>query len=145
MKSPSFASGLGLYVHIRTTRIDNARSYSYISAAAVRIGNDVLETKDDGSILINGLPLAEEDGTFAGFPVIKTIKGSNKQIFVYDLMMLGKDDKSIQIRANLKTGMLFLDMIGNLLRGQCRFDGKGWDNQRLLACQRWCDQFGGRV
>jgi hypothetical protein len=47
MKSPSFASGLGLYVHIRTTRIDNARSYSYISAAAVRIGkNDVLETKD---------------------------------------------------------------------------------------------------
>jgi hypothetical protein len=147
MKSPSFASGLGLYVHIRTTRIDNARiSYSYISAAAVRIGTDVLEVKDDGSILINGLPLAEEDGTFAGFPVIKTIKGSNKQIFVYDLMMLGEDDKSIQIRANLKTGMLFLDMIGNLLRGQCRFDGKGWDNQRrLLACQRWCDQFGGRV
>ena len=48
MKSPSFASGLGLYVNIHTTRIDNARiSYSYISAAAVRIGkNDVLETKD---------------------------------------------------------------------------------------------------
>jgi hypothetical protein len=47
MKSPSFASGLGLYVNIRTTRIDNARiSYSYISAAAVRIGNDVLKTKD---------------------------------------------------------------------------------------------------
>jgi hypothetical protein len=112
MKSPSFASGLGLYVHIRTTRIDNARiSYSYISAAAVRIGTDVLEAKDDGSILINGLPLAENGTTFAGFPVIKTIKGSKKKIFVYDLI-LGEDDKSIQIRANLKTGMLFLDMIG---------------------------------
>ena len=28
-------------------------------------------------------------------------------------MILGEDDKSIQIRANLKTGMLFVDMIGN--------------------------------
>jgi hypothetical protein len=75
MKSPSFASGLGLDIHIRATRIDNARiSYSYISAAAVRIGTDVLEVRDDGSILINGLPLAAEDGTFAGFPVIKAIK-----------------------------------------------------------------------
>jgi hypothetical protein len=113
MKSPSFASGLGLDIHIRTTRIDNAHiSYSYISAAAVRIGTDVLEAKDDGSILINGLPLAENGTTFAGFPVIKTIKGSKKKIFVYDLI-LGEDDKSIQIRANLKTGMLFVDMIGN--------------------------------
>jgi hypothetical protein len=133
MESPSFASGLGLYVHIRTTRIDNARiSYSYISAAAVRIGTDVLEAKDDGSIIINGLPLAE-DGTFAGFPVIKTIKGSQKKIFVYDLI-LGEDDKTIQIRANLKTGMLFVDMIGNFNKDSVGLMGRaGLTRGFLLA------------
>ncbi len=115
MKSPSFASGLGLDIHIRTTRVDNLHaSYSYISAAAVRIGDDVLEAKDDGSLLLNGNLLDETDNmnTFAGFAMRKTFKGSKKRITVYDLMFDEENDKSIQIRINRKTGMLFVDIMG---------------------------------
>ena len=52
----SFASGLGLEVHIRTTRVDRSvnMAYSYISGAAVRIGSDVLEVLESGMLLING-------------------------------------------------------------------------------------------
>ncbi len=126
MQSPSFASGLGLNVHIRTTRIDNELiSYSYISAVAVGIGNHVLEAKDDGSVLINGNPLLPsntDESNFAGFRLTKTIKGSRKKIHIYDLTLsegggddgaFGDDPKSIQIRVNLKTGMLFVDIEGH--------------------------------
>ncbi len=126
MQSPKFANGLGLDVHIRTTRIDSATiNYSYISAAALKIGNDVLEAKDDGSIYINGAAASfpqettsnkrSHTTTFAGFDLIKTVKGKNKKIIVYDLILSedGKEDKSIQVRSNLKTGILFIDMSGN--------------------------------
>jgi len=47
MASKEFADGLGIDVHIRTTRIDNPRmSYSYISGTAVKIGTDILEVQD---------------------------------------------------------------------------------------------------
>ena len=53
MASKEFADGLGIDVHIRTTRVDNPRmSYSYISGTAVKIGTDIhiLEVQDDGSM-----------------------------------------------------------------------------------------------
>ena len=104
-------------------------NYSYISAAAVKIADDVMEAKDDGSLLINGSPIASSSftkdvkndsrsrATFAGFDLIQSIKGRNKKIVVYDLILAGPDDddkfeKSIQIRTNLKTGMLFVDVSG---------------------------------
>merc|ERR1711937_263112 len=49
---PDFADGLGLSVHIRTTRV---KYFSYISSVAVRIGDDVLEFDNAvDNILING-------------------------------------------------------------------------------------------
>ncbi len=128
--SSNFADGSGLHVHIRTTRVDSATvNYSYISAAAVKIADHVLEAKDDGSLLINGVSITSSSfakdakidkksrATFAGFDLIKSIKGKNKKIVVYDLILAAgahddKYEKSIQIRINLKTGMLFVDMNG---------------------------------
>lgn len=112
IQSQHFHNGLGLRIHIRTTRVDSTRtSYSYISGAAVQIGNDVLEVVDDGSIITNGSEFLfnkEFSGDFAGFPVHKIMKGAQRRIFVYNLVL--SDDSSVQIRANTKTGLLFVDV-----------------------------------
>ncbi len=110
--SQQFHSGLGLRIHIRTTRVDAAHiSYSYISGVAIQIGSDVLEVMSDGSIIANGFPFfvnKELTGDFAGFPVHKKMKGIAKRIFVYVLTL--SDYTSVQIRANTKTGLLFVDV-----------------------------------
>lgn len=51
-QSPSFANGIGLFVYIRTAI---RSSYSFISNAAIKIGDDVLEIEVDGSHYFNGL------------------------------------------------------------------------------------------
>ena len=114
MASKEFNNGQGLDIHIRTTRVDNAYvSYSYISGAAVRVGNDVLEVKEDGSILVNG---AEElfDGVdtadFGEVSIVKSTKGSMHQILTFDIEFPAAD-MSIQIRANTKNGLLFVDVL----------------------------------
>jgi len=117
IQSQQFHNGLGLRVHIRTTRVDASHmSYSYISGAAIQIDNDVLEVMDDGSIILaNGSPLfltdeEEVTGDFSGFPVHKTRAGSSKMIFVYTLFLT--DNTSVQIRANTKNGLLFVHVSG---------------------------------
>jgi von Willebrand factor type D domain len=50
-RSNSFGSGLGLDLHARTEMIEN---WSLISNAAIRIGNDILEVANDGSVFFNG-------------------------------------------------------------------------------------------
>lgn len=113
-RSKSFASSLGLHVHIRTTRVDNPNSqYSYISAAAVKIGLDILEVSEDGNIIINGKPHDPTTGTtFAGlFSLTKTHKGSKKRIIAYTLDL--GDNRSIEIRVNKKSSMLFVDVYGS--------------------------------
>ena len=118
IQSQQFLNGLGLRIHIRTTRVDASRmSYSYISGAAIQIGNDVLEVMDDGSILTtNGSPLVfateeeEVTGDFSGFPVHKTRTGSSKMVFVYTLIL--SEYTSVQIRANTRSGLLFVHVSG---------------------------------
>jgi hypothetical protein len=116
IQSQQFHDGLGLRIHIRTTRVDASRmSYSYISGAAIQIDNDVMEVMDDGSILANGSPLfltdeEEVTGDFSGFPLHKTRTGSSKMIFVYTLSL--SDYTSVQIRANTKSGLLFVHVSG---------------------------------
>ncbi len=118
IQSQQFHDGLGLRIHIRTTRVDASRmSYSYISGAAIQIDNDVLEVMDDGSILANGSPLVfstddeeEVTGDFSGFPVHKTRTGSSNKIFVYTLFL--SDHTSVQIRANTRNSLLFVHVSG---------------------------------
>jgi von Willebrand factor type D domain len=52
-RSSSFSNGLGLDVHARTEMIGN--TWSLVSNAAVRIGNDVFEVRNNGTHYINGV------------------------------------------------------------------------------------------
>ena len=123
----SFASGLGLEIHIRTTRVDRSiNAYSYISGAAVRIGSDVVEVLESGMLLINGDDadmqlIKEEEGRgypamthtsllISGFKIKSSAKGTHRRIFIHDLDLGNRN--SIQIRANNLTGMLSVDLVG---------------------------------
>lgn len=83
----------------------------------MRLGNDVLEVSSDGQLVINGSRLRTLDGEmampammFAGHEIKKHIAGTQKKIINYDLDLGGT--KSIQIRVNIKTKMLFVDLKG---------------------------------
>jgi hypothetical protein len=127
MRSKSFDGGKGLSIHVRTTRLDNYRgaAYSYISAAAVQMGNTVLEVSAyDGTLLVDGSRQAfaknddvEEGGaeedilSFAtGYTLKRSTKGKHGLITVFDLN-LGNEEK-ISIRCNTKSMMLFVDVTG---------------------------------
>jgi hypothetical protein len=120
MRSIGFANGRGLDIHTRTTRIDNRNtgSYSYISGVAIRIGSDILEWTDTGSIFANGNDVSDpspEDpsegtATIAGFTLKKTMRGKKRNIMVHDLIL--SESSSIQVRVNAKIGMLFVDVKG---------------------------------
>ena len=69
--NPSFANGLGMRVHIRTTRV---KYFSYIEQIALQIGNDVLEFNNDvDNFFINGAVVEATrkyvETTFSGYPV----------------------------------------------------------------------------
>lgn len=54
---PAFADGLGMKVHIRTTRV---KYYSYIETIAVQIGEETLEFRNDlDNYLVNGEKVAD--------------------------------------------------------------------------------------
>lgn len=70
-RSPSFDSGRGLDVHARTTIIDG--SWSLVSNAAVRIGDDIFEVANDGQHYLNGLSGVELPTMIANrYSVVKT-------------------------------------------------------------------------
>lgn len=116
MSSEEFAFGSGFDIHIRTTRVDNPYiSYSYISGAAVRVGNDILEVQDDGSVLVNGAEEFDDMDTadFGEYTILKSLSGARRNIFIYDLAFPA-EDMSIQIRANTRNGLLFVDVFGTV-------------------------------
>jgi hypothetical protein len=135
MKNEGFESGQGPTIHIRTTRVDKVASkYSYISAAAIAMGSDILEVFDDGSLIINGEDVSSKmnDGanmpsttTFNGEVVTKTFRGSKQAIVIYDIPLSGTRSpfnssmsgdntaKSVQIRINTIIGMIFLEVNGS--------------------------------
>jgi hypothetical protein len=56
--NPSFGNGLGLRMHVRTTRV---KYFSYIEEVALQIGNDVLQFNNDAqNFLINGAKVEEQ-------------------------------------------------------------------------------------
>ena len=111
MRSPSF----NIELHARTTRKDGRKiSYSYISAIAMKIGDDVVEARSDGSLMINGIISLENDtSTIIGgdTTISKSFNGKKKKIVVYDLKNIAGDmDKTMQIRVNQKTGMVNIEV-----------------------------------
>ncbi len=114
-RSQKFSNGLGLEVQIRTTRVNgpNAADYSYISGVAVKIGDDILEVNQEGVLNVNGQSNVPDNAgmVFAGLYGLTTFtKGVKNRIIVYNLDL--GDNKNIQIRANTKNGMLFVDVNG---------------------------------
>ena len=115
--SSGFASGKGIDIHIRTTRIDRKVHYSFISGIAIQIGTDVFEVKPDGSVIIDG-SLVPDVSSFAGFSVIKSLQGKKKQIIQYDLLLSSSNgatdtaQRNVRVRANKKTGMLYVSVGG---------------------------------
>jgi len=72
IKNPEFENGLGMDIQIRTTRM---RLWSYISSAAIRIGEDILEIvggQADNTFWINGIPGENRESDDAGNDMILT-------------------------------------------------------------------------
>jgi len=67
VSSRGFASGVGLDIHIRT---EIKKSYSFIKALSMRVGNDTLEMEGKDNFHINGV-FWEQPNQFAGFPIFK--------------------------------------------------------------------------
>ena len=109
---------------MRTTRTDNYHgvAYSYISAAAVQIGNTIIEVSaDDGSLLVDGslqtfaIDTADEGGGDAlslatGYTLKRSTMGKHGLITVFDLNL--HNEKKVSIRCNTKSMMLFVDVTG---------------------------------
>ena len=108
--------------------------YSYISGAAVKIGDDVLEVSDEGELIINGESIVPgiDVMTFAGLHAItKTMKGSNWRITAYNLDL--GNNMSIEIRVNAKNGMLFVDMNGSFADSEGLLGADPKEGKPLLA------------
>jgi hypothetical protein len=78
LHSSEFESGLGLDVHIRTKM---RRDMSYISAAVLRMGTDVLEVQSGGVYYLNGVAGAELPDEFAGFAFSHTQPTEKQHVF----------------------------------------------------------------
>ena len=127
-KSDGFHSGLGLYVFIRTTKVMGMiqNGYSYISAAAIKVGSDVVEIQGDGSLIVNGndtfnnkdaATLEVASGIFSLAKTTNANKDEMNHVAVgtpiYDLYF--RDDTgdmcSIQVSTN-KWEMMFVNLFG---------------------------------
>ena len=142
LQSRDFASGTGLDIHIRTTRVDKGKiGYSYISGAAMKLGSDVLEVMEDGKLIVNGEDVSDPV-SFAGYPLSKTFKGTHQKIIIYDLDVTTDKaiSKPIQIRVNTNAGMLFVDVFGRF-PDSAGLLGPPSDDKRMLARDGVTDLF----
>ena len=78
LHAPNFGNGLGLDTHIRTTiRYD----YSFISSAAIMIGEDVLEVESWGDYMLNGISQAALPAEMSGYTLTKTQTSDKESVF----------------------------------------------------------------
>ena len=116
VSNPSFDFGQGLDIHVRTKHMSN-QQYSFVSNAAVRIGNDVLEVVDDGSHFVNGVISAELPAKLGGFAVTKNVqqvcKGRDgdrcSEVTNFFVSLAGGDAIRIKVASN----MLHVDVKGS--------------------------------
>lgn len=143
MESAEFLYGLGLAIHIRTTRIENFHvAYSYISGAALSIGSDVFEVLPDGKLVVNGDYLPHDVSTrdemvlsdsFPSFlSVRKEMMGKQKKIIQYNLSFVNMSN-NIHIRSNTKTKMIFVYVEGHFPNSVGLLGSSAGDKKGLLA------------
>lgn len=93
-----FASGLGLDIHIRT----KARySYSYIEAAAIRIGEDVLEVGSFGQYFVNGVEDAELPFDMGDGKYPLTADHINKKKSVFEIKISEKEFIKVHVHKDM--------------------------------------------
>jgi hypothetical protein len=81
LRNPSFQNGLGLDIHLRTTK---TRVWSYVSSAVVRIGKESLEVMGgtENRFWVNNEQGNERDeATIAGYPVVFQQLSANSRSF----------------------------------------------------------------
>jgi len=121
---PNFANGLGLMVEIRTkVRYD----YSYIEAAAIKIGDDILEVFSYGQYLISGVSNADMPAMIGGFPVERSEPKKNQVRFTIDL----GDSRNIGIKVYKDLVVIAQD--SDTISGHARCL-----EQWCALGQRWC-------
>jgi len=113
IKNPEFENGQGMDIHVRSSRMG---IWSYISSAAIRIGDDVLEIvggRSEKKFWINGV-LGENNNigsasngtkltsTLSGYPIIFKQLSKKKREFVVEL---GKGDKVVFTTWNAFVGI----------------------------------------
>jgi len=87
VKSESSDNGQGLALHIRTTI---HHDWSFISAAALHIGDEVLEVRSKGLYWLNGVAGALLPTNMASFPIELDHYGNRHHRFLVDLGHMGK-------------------------------------------------------
>ncbi|CAB9500898.1 expressed unknown protein [Seminavis robusta] len=82
LENEEFNDGQGMDIHVRTT----ARyQYSYIEAAALRIGDDVLQVSSHGNYFLNAIGQASMPATLGGHNVTYSVDDNKKHTFVTHL------------------------------------------------------------
>jgi hypothetical protein len=76
VNNESFDNNSGLDLHVRLEQLMPEGAYSFVSDAALRIGNDVLEVHNDGSYSFNGQEGAEFPLSLGGFPATRSVKAN---------------------------------------------------------------------
>jgi len=87
VKSESFDNGQGLALHIRTTM---RHDWSFISAAALCIGDGILEVCSKSMYWLNGVASALLPANIAGFPIELEHYGNLRHHFLINLGQMGK-------------------------------------------------------
>jgi len=113
MDSPAAtATGEDVVIHVRTTR---KLDFSYISGVAMKIGDDIIEAKPNGDIMLNGqniISTSDESVTMSGLPFVitKEEKGTKKLIVSYSFDL--GNGRVINVQANKKRSMMFVRTTG---------------------------------
>jgi hypothetical protein len=111
LDSPSAtARGEDVTVHIRTTR---KLDFSYISGVAMKIADDVVEIKPDGTLFLNKHLISDDITRMSGLPFVckKEMKGKMKMIVSYSFDL--GHGRMIDIRANKRSNMMFISTKGH--------------------------------
>jgi hypothetical protein len=94
IQAPSFANGKGLDVHIRTK---HRHSFSYITNAAIRIGDEIFEVTDrkEDSYYLNGVVNVELPAHISGYKI--HYKKDNAKMETYHIALDGRESLVIRV------------------------------------------------
>lgn len=117
LHNPVFREGIGLDLHIRTELMMET-AYSFVSNAALKIGDDVLEVMASGQHFLNGVHDAELPAHLGGYEATKTVdekcvgSGERKRCWYSMLfdVFLGQAD---HILIKVSSGMVHVNVQGS--------------------------------